>query len=203
MNKILNRWIRLCKIFHRVHTLIFTRAHIPRKHMSSTSATALLATVAVGAGALAAWSTYRLAAARNSRVLVLVSGTLQDGFPLRANLDSPGAPAEFVGWALVRGVKMYLDPKPEGCREWVDPRVNGAQQRVNPALVCTGKRERKREGGKVVVFFHFLGSARCVTQPGGLHAAHVNLARAHSERLMYRARVSHRVSFVCCLRCLR
>ena len=74
---------------------------------------------------------------RSPRVLVLVSGTLQDGFPLRRNLDAPGAPAEFVGWALVRGVKMYLDPKPRGCREWVDPE-SGERQRVNPALVCTG-----------------------------------------------------------------
>ena len=114
--------------------------------MSSTSSTttALLATAAVGAGALAAWSTYKLAVSRNRRVLVLVSGTLQDGFPLRGNLDSPGAPAEFVGWALVRGVKMYFDPKPEGCREWVDPRVNDGKQRVNPALVCTGESERER-----------------------------------------------------------
>ena len=112
---------------------------------SSSSSFASMAIVAVGAGALAAWSTYKLVEARNRRVLVLVSGTLQDGFPLRANLDSPGAPAEFVGWALVRGVKMYLDPKPEGCREWVDPRLKGGKQRVNPALVCTGRVEDRRE----------------------------------------------------------
>ena len=33
---------------------------------------------------------------------------------------------------------MYLDAKPQGCREWVDPK-SGGKQRVNPALVCTGK----------------------------------------------------------------
>ena len=117
--------------------------------MSSSTMFASMATVAVGACALAAWSTYKLVEARNKRVLVLVSGTLQDGFPRRARLDSTGAPAEFVGWALVRGVKMYLDPKPEGCREWVNPRLEGRKQRVNPALVCTGEEyqinQRSRE----------------------------------------------------------
>ena len=36
---------------------------------------------------------------------------------------------------------VYLDVKPEGCREWVDPSAGGAQV-VNPALVCTGARAR-------------------------------------------------------------
>jgi hypothetical protein len=39
---------------------------------------------------------------------------------------------------------MYLDPKPEGCREWVDPRVSSGKQRVNPALVCTGESQGDR-----------------------------------------------------------
>ena len=39
-----------------------------------------------------------------------------------------------MGWALVRGVKMFLDPKPEGCRE----HKRRGKQSVNPALVCTG-----------------------------------------------------------------
>jgi Spy/CpxP family protein refolding chaperone len=49
-------------------------------------AAALLPAAAAVAAAVAAWSTARLAAARNRRVLVLVSGTLQDGFGLRGNL---------------------------------------------------------------------------------------------------------------------
>ena len=100
-------------------------------------------TAAIAAGALGiTYLAHRWYRARASpRVLVLVSGTLQDGFPLRRNLDSPGAPATFLGWALVRGVKMYLDPKPRGCREWVDPE-GGERQRVNPALVCTGANTR-------------------------------------------------------------
>jgi hypothetical protein len=60
-----------------------------------------IAFIAIGAGALAAWRLRgALAAARveqDRRVLILVSGTLQNGFPLRGNLDAPGAPAEFAG----------------------------------------------------------------------------------------------------------
>lgn len=111
--------------------------------MSSSSSRAHAATAALAVlstGALA-YVSYRAAVARRRRVLVLVSGTLQDGFALRGNLDAPGAPAAFMGMALVRGVKMYLDVKPEGCREWVDPSAGGAQA-VNPALVCTGARAR-------------------------------------------------------------
>jgi hypothetical protein len=113
--------------------------------MSSSSSRAHAATAALAVlstGALA-YVSYRAAVARRRRVLVLVSGTLQDGFALRGNLDAPGAPAAFMGMALVRGVKMYLDVKPEGCREWVDPSAGGAQA-VNPALVCTGARARAR-----------------------------------------------------------
>jgi len=120
--------------------------------MSSSSSRAHAATAALAVlstGALA-YVSYRAAVARRRRVLVLVSGTLQDGFPLRRNLDAPGAPAEFVGWALVRGVKMYLDPKPRGCREWVDPE-SGERQRVNPALVCTGGTPPRRPPSLVSV----------------------------------------------------
>lgn len=52
-------------------------------------------------------------------VLVGVSGTLQDGFELRDRLDyEGGAKARFVGKALVRGYKAYLDVKRQGCREY-------------------------------------------------------------------------------------
>ena len=55
------------------------------------------------------------------RRLLAVSGTLQDGFALRKNLDGMKEEdkAVFIGFALVRGVKMYFDVKPEGCREHV------------------------------------------------------------------------------------
>ncbi|CAE8621602.1 unnamed protein product, partial [Polarella glacialis] len=75
-------------------------------------------------------------------IIVAVSGTLQDGFPLRKNLDytdpCSGAVAEatFLGWALCRGVKAYFDVKDPSCREYV-PAAEGAA-RVNPAMVATG-----------------------------------------------------------------
>ena len=65
--------------------------------------------------------------------LIGVSGTLQDGFELRNRLDYSACaeetrascddddettiPAKFVGKALVRGYKAYLDIKPKGWRE--------------------------------------------------------------------------------------
>ena len=71
------------------------------------------------------------------RLLVAVSGTLQEGFELRKNLDGKRAKAVFLGWALVRGVKLFLDIKPQGCREHVPaPKA----QSVNPVLVPTGDR---------------------------------------------------------------
>ncbi|KAH8070962.1 hypothetical protein JL720_11576 [Aureococcus anophagefferens] len=64
------------------------------------------------------------------RVVLAVSGTLQEGFPLRKNLDAPGAPAVHLGSGLVRCVKSYLDTKEPGCREHGnDP---------NPCCVVTG-----------------------------------------------------------------
>merc|ERR1711970_218146 len=51
---------------------------------------------------------------KKKRRLLAVSGTLQDGFALRKNLDG-GVKEEdkavFIGFALVRGVKMYFDVK--------------------------------------------------------------------------------------------
>ncbi len=64
------------------------------------------------------------------RCILAVSGTLQEGFPLRKNLDAPGAPAVHLGSGLVRGVRSYLDVKERGCREF----GNGP----NPACVVTG-----------------------------------------------------------------
>ena len=82
------------------------------------------------------------------RRLLAVSGTLQDGFTLRENLDGVREEdkAVFIGFALVRGVKMYFDVKPEGCREHVrkdfedeDEEGRRRQRRpnMNPALVVT------------------------------------------------------------------
>ena len=82
------------------------------------------------------------------RRLLAVSGTLQDGFALRKNLDGikEEDKAVFIGFALVRGVKMYFDVKPEGCREHVrkdfedeDEEGRRRQRRpnMNPALVVT------------------------------------------------------------------
>lgn len=84
------------------------------------------------------------------RRLLAVSGTLQDGFALRKNLDGLDEEdkAVFVGFALVRGVKMYFDVKPEGCREHVrkdfeeeekdeEEGRRGQRPNMNPALVVT------------------------------------------------------------------
>mmetsp|Transcript_42836 Transcript_42836/g.99188 ORF Transcript_42836/g.99188 Transcript_42836/m.99188 type:complete len:295 (-) Transcript_42836:116-1000(-) len=82
----------------------------------------------------------QLQAQPSRRVLVAVSGTIQDGFELRKNIDyvvegEPTVKAVFVGYGVVRGVKMYFDVKDEGCREY-DLKV---PHRVNPAMVLTGQ----------------------------------------------------------------
>ena len=71
------------------------------------------------------------------RTLLAVSGTLQCGFELRANMDHPDQPAILVGSAVVRGVRAYLDVKEAGCREH---RPAPEKARVNPANVVTGDR---------------------------------------------------------------
>jgi hypothetical protein len=58
-----------------------------------------------------------------SYLLIGVSGTLQDGFPLRDRLDFKGSnqnhvPAILIGKALVRGYKAYLDIKEPEWREF-------------------------------------------------------------------------------------
>eukprot|EP00978_Attheya_sp_CCMP212_P043434 scaffold283474_cov63-Attheya_sp.AAC.2 len=80
----------------------------------------------------------------SKRVIVAVSGTIQDGFELRGNIDYSGAhddeeevevvKAVFLGWGVVRGVRMYFDVKEKGCREF-DASI---LHRVNPACVLTG-----------------------------------------------------------------
>lgn len=72
-------------------------------------------------------------------IILAVSGTLEEGFPLRGNLDfrehNEFVPAIFLGSALIRGVKSHLDIKPPGCREFqLEPGMNP----VNPAMVVTG-----------------------------------------------------------------
>jgi len=79
----------------------------------------------------------------NKYVILGVCGTLQDGFPLRPNLDytDPATgikyPALFLGWGLIRGLKQYLDIKLPPAREFVPEPGLAA---INPANVATGNR---------------------------------------------------------------
>ena len=73
------------------------------------------------------------------RVIVAVSGTIQDGFELRTNIDyhaDDGSCTEavYLGTGLVRGVTMYLDIKRPPCREY-DASV---PHRINPAILLSG-----------------------------------------------------------------
>jgi hypothetical protein len=72
-------------------------------------------------------------------VMVAVSGTLEEGFPLRPNLDfvSPleRVNAVFLGHALIRGLRAKLDMKDPASREFKAPPERAP---VNPALVPTG-----------------------------------------------------------------
>lgn len=73
--------------------------------------------------------------------IVAVSGTLEEGFPLRKNLDfiedSETVKAVFLGKALIRGLKAHLDIKSAGWREYrAEPAINP----VNPAMIATGDR---------------------------------------------------------------
>jgi len=76
--------------------------------------------------------------------VVAVSGTLQDGFPLRNRLNyydqssNVTFEATFLGWGLVRGVKSYFDIKDRTAREYTP--LESAVTSVNPALVVTGNR---------------------------------------------------------------
>jgi len=79
-------------------------------------------------------------------LLFAVSGTLEDGFELRGNLDfwpnrlttkdnNGRINATFMGNALVRGYKAYLDIKNLGWREYKDPPLLAT---VNPAIYPSG-----------------------------------------------------------------
>uniref|UniRef100_A0A7S1V7A6 Uncharacterized protein n=1 Tax=Grammatophora oceanica TaxID=210454 RepID=A0A7S1V7A6_9STRA len=79
------------------------------------------------------------------RVIVAVSGTIQDGFELRPNIDYRAADGDgdeedvvealFLGFGVFRGVKMYFDVKNPECREYS---LETAPHRVNPAMILTG-----------------------------------------------------------------
>jgi hypothetical protein len=102
---------------------------------------AIGATVALAA-VIARRALKKWAADQHRRVLVAVSGTIQDGFELRKNIDfkAPGEPtveAVLVGNAVMRGVKMFFDIKDKGCREY----DANTPHRVNPAMVLTGNRQ--------------------------------------------------------------
>jgi hypothetical protein len=72
-------------------------------------------------------------------VMVAVSGTLEEGFPLRPNLNfvSPTerVNAVFLGSALIRGLRAHLDMKDPSSREYKAPPELAS---VNPGLVPSG-----------------------------------------------------------------
>jgi len=73
-------------------------------------------------------------------VLLAVSGTLQEGFPLNKHLDHPDTKSIFVGWGLVRGVKSYFDIKTRGVsREFAENDL-AKFPTINPCAVVTGNR---------------------------------------------------------------
>ena len=80
-----------------------------------------------------------------SYVLLAVSGTLEEGFELRRNLDyrpsdddASSVNATFLGKALVRGYKSFLDIKNPTWREYKGEKE---LKTVNPAIVPTGCEE--------------------------------------------------------------
>ena len=80
------------------------------------------------------------AESNHSFVFVAVSGTLEEGFPLRANLDfRKGTPEEvtaiFLGKAFIRGLRACLDIKNPGSREY---QPLPASNPVHPGMVPTG-----------------------------------------------------------------
>eukprot|EP00425_Heterocapsa_triquetra_P014177 CAMPEP_0195138134 /NCGR_PEP_ID=MMETSP0448-20130528/157206_1 /TAXON_ID=66468 /ORGANISM="Heterocapsa triquestra, Strain CCMP 448" /LENGTH=88 /DNA_ID=CAMNT_0040176391 /DNA_START=32 /DNA_END=294 /DNA_ORIENTATION=+ len=84
------------------------------KQLLAVGAAAALAVGLVARRALKQW-----AKDQHRRVLVAVSGTIQDGFELRKNINftAPGEPtveALFIGNAVMRGVKMFFDIKDTG-----------------------------------------------------------------------------------------
>jgi hypothetical protein len=80
----------------------------------------------INAASLTVNDAYPLADSYSYKILG-VSGTLQDGFPLRPRLDwrdennTVVAPAVFIGTGLVRGFKAYLDIKDAASNEYQAP----------------------------------------------------------------------------------
>jgi hypothetical protein len=73
-----------------------------------------------------------------------VQGTLQDGFPLRKNLDyyengTLVTPALYLGFGLIRGLKSYFDIKNVQSREYVAH--NEGVAKINPCMIATGSRK--------------------------------------------------------------
>lgn len=120
---------------------------IPRPvSLHTLLAVALLSPLALTAAASAAGVN---AEQESSYLLIGVSGTLQDGFALRdrldyttSNVDGSGGehdvPAIFIGRALVRGYKAYLDIKDPGWREF---REQDPPQVPNAVVMPTGCRK--------------------------------------------------------------
>jgi len=77
---------------------------------------------------------------KSDTVLLAVSGTLQEGFPLNKHLDHPETKSIFVGWGLVRGVKSYFDIKTQGSsREFTENDLTKFPT-INPCAVVTGNK---------------------------------------------------------------
>jgi hypothetical protein len=120
---------------YRAHSLSFLPLQL-------TTSPLLQSSVAVAVAAVSCCYLYykrRRTEPSSARIIVAVSGTIQDGFELRKNIDyrAPcGATVEavLIGYGIVRGVKMYFDIKDRECREY-DPTT---PHRVNPAMVLTG-----------------------------------------------------------------
>jgi len=87
-------------------------------------------------------SSFRPQARSKSDTIVLaVSGTLQEGFPLNKHLDHPETKSIFIGWGLVRGVKSYFDIKTKGVsREFAEIHDLSKFPNVNPCAVVTGNK---------------------------------------------------------------
>jgi len=73
-------------------------------------------------------------------VLLAVSGTLQQGFPLNKHLDHPETKSVFVGWGLVRGVKSYFDIKTKDVSREFSENDLTKFPTVNPCAVVTGNK---------------------------------------------------------------
>jgi len=83
---------------------------------------------------------YQTSQNRAKTVLLAVSGTLQEGFPLNKHLDHPETKSIFVGWGLVRGVKSYFDIKTKGVSREFTENDHSKFPTINPCAVVTGNR---------------------------------------------------------------